>query len=290
MNIAIPAKTFLVGEYIALTGGPAIVLTTTPCFELRKSNTMRLHGIHPKSPAGRLWYETAHENLGLTWHDPYYGIGGVGASSAEFIGVYHAINTTHKVKTKDLLDAYLRLAYSGQGVAPSGYDVIAQSSSKCVFIDNQQTIASYAWSFADVSFVLAHTKKKIATHQHLEMFKEIKQFEQLKRLVLDAQQAFVNKDSKQLINSINSYHKVLINLDLVAQHTQNIIKQLQTEPDLLAAKGCGAMGADVILLIVPSSQQEKWQKKIIPKYMHWIADKNTLYSPGSIENCSLTPA
>ncbi len=278
MNIAIPAKTFLVGEYLALTGGPAIVLTTTPCFELRQCNPVGLHGIHPESPAGRLWDEQAPANLGLTWHDPYHGIGGMGASSAEFLGVYQAINSTHQVQTKALLETYLRIAYSGKGTAPSGYDVLAQNSNGCVFIDNQQKTSSYAWPFADLAFILVHTEKKIATHQHLERFTEIKQAEKLNELVLGAQQAFVSKNSQQLINSINSYYKILLDLDLVAPHTQNIIKQLLSESDLLAAKGCGALGADIILLIVPFSQQEKWQKEILPKYLHWIADTNALYS------------
>ena len=48
MNIVIPAKTFLVGEYLALTGGPSIILTTTPCFELRQCNNLGLHGVHPE--------------------------------------------------------------------------------------------------------------------------------------------------------------------------------------------------------------------------------------------------
>ena len=60
---SIPAKTFLVGEYAALKEQSAILLTTTPCFELRLTSQPGLHGIHPQSPAGRI--ETLRL-LGLT--------------------------------------------------------------------------------------------------------------------------------------------------------------------------------------------------------------------------------
>ena len=72
MNIVIPAKTFLVGEYLALTGGPSIILTTTPCFELRQCNNLGLHGVHPESPAGRLWAQYTPKDLGLNWHIRYF--------------------------------------------------------------------------------------------------------------------------------------------------------------------------------------------------------------------------
>ena len=50
-----PGKTFLFGEYLALNGGPAIVASTGPRFELKVSKGEGLcHDIHPKSLAG-LW-------------------------------------------------------------------------------------------------------------------------------------------------------------------------------------------------------------------------------------------
>ena len=47
----IPAKTFLMGEYAALAGESALLLTTTPHFELSLTDNPGLHGIHPDSPA-----------------------------------------------------------------------------------------------------------------------------------------------------------------------------------------------------------------------------------------------
>ncbi len=90
MKWLIPAKTFLLGEYAALAGQSAVLLTTSPCFELSLSKEAGLHGIHPDSPAGRWWKENAQSEVGLQWHDPYQGCGGLGASSAQFLGAYLA--------------------------------------------------------------------------------------------------------------------------------------------------------------------------------------------------------
>ena len=44
----IPSKTFLLGEYVAMYGGPAMVALTNPCFGM--DMTKRLH---PASMAAR---------------------------------------------------------------------------------------------------------------------------------------------------------------------------------------------------------------------------------------------
>nr|WP_256594408.1 hypothetical protein [Legionella pneumophila] len=55
MKWQIPAKTFLLGEYAAIAGEPAILLTTSPCFTLTLTENAKLEGIHPESPAGLWW-------------------------------------------------------------------------------------------------------------------------------------------------------------------------------------------------------------------------------------------
>lgn len=90
MKWLIPAKTFLLGEYAALAGASAILLTTYPCFELTlTSKNNQLSEIHPKSPAG-VWWQQQHLDHGLIWNDPYTERGGLGASSAQFLASYLA--------------------------------------------------------------------------------------------------------------------------------------------------------------------------------------------------------
>jgi mevalonate kinase len=252
MKWQIPAKTFLLGEYAALAGGSAILLTTKPYFELSLTETPDLDGIHPESPAGILWQKNHHPERGLSWFDPYKNCGGLGASSAQFLGSYLAqcsLNQT-KPKLNDMLTSYYETSWSGSGLRPSGYDVIAQSQQACVYINQQnRTVKSYHWPFKDLSFFLIHTGMKLATHQHLKEATIPSEIGQLSFIVDQAKEAFEQQDSEQLIDSVNHYHKKLSELNRVAHHSQLLISQLAIYPEVLAIKGCGALGADILLLI-----------------------------------------
>lgn len=253
-----PAKTFLVGEYAALCGQSAIILTTEPCFEVRRTTQPGLHGIHPQSPAGRWWAHCAIPNLGLEWHDPYHGCGGMGASSAQFLGVYQACAEQRGmvIHPEQLLEDYQTMAVvAGQPTPPSGYDVLAQLLQGCVYINRQTTTyETCAWPFPDIGFILIHTGQKLATHDHLQSLNLNRAvIGPLTALVEKAKSAFETNCGAALIDAVNGYHQVLTSNGWVAPHTQALIAELKTKTDVLAIKGCGAMGADVILLLVKQS-------------------------------------
>lgn len=258
MKYRIPAKTFFLGEYAALAGGPAMLLTTTPCFEITVTQEPGLIAIHPNSPAGRLWAQQGLPGKGLHWHDPYGGIGGLGASSAQFLGAYLAINSNKNGSShQNLLDIYFNVIQQGPGTRPSGYDVLAQSSSKCVYIYPLATqVRSYAWPFTDLAFILVHTGKKLATHHHLQQLAQITEITSLIALVESAHQAFQSADSTRMIEAVNAYHACLLQMNLVALHSLELINQLRSNSNVLAVKGCGAMGADVLLLLLPANELE----------------------------------
>ena len=257
MKWSIPAKTFFLGEYAAIAGAPAILLTTTPCFEVKLTPEPGLQGIHPDSPAGRLWAEQGVVDRGLLWHDPYSGCGGLGASSAQWLGAWYASHhLQHKQVTQDeMLSAYFQSAWQGIGVRPSGYDVLAQSRHGCVYIHRERVqCQTYVWPFDDLAFILLHTGQKLATHQHLESLTLTDEIEQLAAIVLSAKSAFESAESTRVIEAVNAYHQRLLQLGLVASHTLALIELLQKNTDILAIKGCGAMGADVLLLLVPANR------------------------------------
>ena len=256
MKWVIPAKTFLLGEYVAMGGGPAIVLTTSPCFDVSLSEKPGCFGIHNDSPAGVFWSRAAHHE-GLLWSDPYQGRGGMGASSAQFLGAYLADAYRQKktLNSTTMLAEYMRVAWSGAGLRPSGYDVLAQASEGCVFIHQEQACyTSHAWDFHDLAFILVHTGQKLATHDHLKHVQLPESMVSLASLVLFAREAFQRSDGGQLIDAVNAYQAELSRMRLVAPHTQDQLDRLSQEPHLLAMKGCGAMGADVLLLLVPSER------------------------------------
>lgn len=282
MKWAIPAKTFLLGEYAAITGFPAIILTTSPCFELAISDDTGLRGIHPESPAGRWWLQHDFSDVGLQWHDPYHGLGGMGASSAQFLGVYLACNYFQKktMCVTEMLDAYFQSAWQGMGMRPSGYDVLAQSQHGCVYIDGQQAKTQiYAWPFSELAFILLHTGQKLATHHHLQALTLLDEIKPLVTIVESARLAFELADSGRIIDAVNAYHHQLLSMNLVAEHSLNQINRLQQHDDVLAMKGCGAMGADVLLLLTPKNRLESLKEHLSTTGLAIIATSEALYFP-----------
>lgn len=255
MKWHIPAKTFLVGEYAALAGESALVLTSSPDFTVELTTNEYLEGINPLSPAGVFWSEQRHPRHGLKWHDPYRGIGGLGASSAQFIGAYYAscyLNRVNPGRNK-LLDAYYQTSWSGKGIKPSGYDVIAQVNGGITYIrkTSGETIR-YDWPFQDLSLHLLHTGEKLATHHHLEQAVLPSMISELADIANESHSALQNKNRDQFIHAINSYHEALKQEHLIAAHTLAHIKAIkENNTNILAIKGCGALGADIILVITP---------------------------------------
>jgi mevalonate kinase len=278
MKWQIPAKTFLLGEYAALTQGSAILITTTPYFELSLTQHVGLNGIHSESPGGRFWLSQAHEEYGLSWYDPYHS-GGLGASSAQFIGAYlasaHLKSTTTSIP--EIIKAYQQITEITTGQKPSGYDLIAQYHSGCVYI-NQSTkqIQSTPWPFQNLSFILLHTGMKLKTHEHLTTLNQIPKTKHLSAIVDKAFAAFKAADERQLIDCVNEYHQQLQQQNLVATHSLHMIAALKHHSEILAVKGCGALGADLLLLMTTKTQANVLQKKLIEEGRHLIATEANL--------------
>lgn len=262
----VPAKTFLVGEYAALMGAPAIVLTTAPCFEMILLD-QGISGIHPASPAGQFWQQNVRESWGCRWHDPYGGIGGLGASSAQFIAVYLAWALLKKQTPSrdELLSFYQHYARQPGAVPPSGYDICAQTMAGCVYLNRQQDmVKSYHWPFTSLDFILIHMGQKLATHDHLKTVNLPSKYaiSELTALVEAAHSAFQVGSSEDLITAVNAYHQVLSRLSLVAGHTREWIDCLSSITEIKAMKGCGALGADILLVLVDSHHSAEVQCKI----------------------------
>lgn len=271
--IYIPAKTFLLGEYLALQGGPAILLATNPCFSIELIKERKLVNIHANSPAGLFWQHST-ANVGFIFHDPYQEIGGLGASSAQFVGAVKAYcrYENQPFDEEYLLNRYYQFAWTKQGIRPSGYDVIAQTRGACVYINRskKQTI-EYNWNFPDLALFLVHTGKKIATHQHLNCLSTLNLGNKVTTIVDNARTAFEQTNSQQLVDSINDYFQQLKELNLVALHTNELINQIKKEPFFLAAKGCGALGADIILLIAENSSATQAKCFLKERGLHLMA-------------------
>ena len=266
MKYSIPAKTFVVGEYAALSGEGAIILTTSPDFSVSITEQNKLQNIHPAAPAAKFWRAQNINNHGLLFADPYHGIGGLGASSAQFIGAYLASCQLKKTNPdlEELLDAYWRYSWDGNGKRPSGYDIIAQQTAKkLLYIKNRnKEIKPLSWPLHDLSFLLIHTRKKLATHEHLQQ-NITPRIDNLAKVVQKAKKAFIGANRQLIVSAINDYQQELADNALIAPHTQEILNHLkQQHQEILAAKGCGAMGADVILIVVATCNLQKMEQKL----------------------------
>lgn len=267
MKWEIPAKTFLLGEYAALQGESALILTTAPCFTLSLAKGSGSTEIHPDSPAGRFWQQ-GKQGRDLNWQDPWEGRGGLGASSAQFIGAYYAkaFLESSRVDPASLLEAYYEAAWSGKGIKPSGYDVLAQTQpSGCgVFINkNQNILKSTPWPFKDLGLILLHTGKKLATHIYLADTRLPREINTLARLAEQGFSSFQEKNSQRLIKAVNDCYHALEAMSLLAPHTREMIGDLKKHPEILAMKGCGALGSDVILLLTAIEDQNATVAKLI---------------------------
>ncbi len=285
MKWSIPAKTFLLGEYAAMAGLPAMVLTTTPCFEVSLTKQPGLHGIHQESPAGCWWMQQDNQGMGLQWYDPYQGVGGMGASSAQFIGAYLATQFIQKKipNTAHLLEAYFQCTWFGEGIRPSGYDLLAQLLQGCVYIDKQPDHGkAFAWPFQDIAFLLLHTGQKLATHEHLQTLVLPSQLPGLMEIVLMAKQAIERVNSQQMIDAVNAYHQQLTEMKLVAGHSLMHLDSFKQEADILAAKGCGALGADVLLLLVSVKREARLRLHLQTLGWKILAGSTNLYCARSI--------
>lgn len=280
MKFSIPAKTFLLGEYLALQGGPAILLTTSPCFEVT-IDAAEKNNIHPNSPAGLLLKKFELQQK-ISFFDPYRGIGGLGASSAEFIGAYYAstLKLGKPFKSRELIDVYWEIfaEYNTNGIRPSGYDLLAQVADGCVFLNrNQSEQQIFSWPFDDMMFVIAHTGTKLATHDHLKSLVLRDALPLLSPIVMLGKNAFELKDSHKLIEAVNAYYQKLLCLGLVAEKTQEHVSHLLQLDGVLAVKGCGAMGVDVLLMLLPIDAFSRLSQHLKARGLSVLATSRDLY-------------
>lgn len=283
IRLSAPSKTFLLGEYLVLKGGRAMVLCTKPRFTL-VANKGRGHveGIHPSSPAGR--FIDSHPEVFAPWDvsftDPHEGLGGFGASSAQFLFAYALSELASEELTQnrvsqiaksitelslpELWQTYRRYAGSAGGTMPSGADVIGQAvgglaAIEIDFASEESQLPAVSgfeqnWTFDHHGFVLVRTGRKVATHQHLRELKDI-DVSELQTAFALGEQAVKNADGELLAASVTLYQNALFKLGLVAHEASELIEALASTEAVAAVKGCGALGADVLFVLFERSNE-----------------------------------
>lgn len=272
--LSVPGKTFIAGEYLALKAGPALVFSSQPRFALHvKKGQGALEGIHPDSPAGLLVkaYQNYFAEFDLKFVDPSQGQGGFGASTAQFLAVYamhewkdSVLHEPQKLlDVKHLLEIYQKFAWMGQGLPPSGADLVGQVKGGLTLFDRGMgKVSTLSWTLSDLDMVFVHTGNKLATHEHLKGLGDFSD-QSLREAFAKIHTGLIEGQAENFVSGINSYAQALADLGLTCEPTSRILEGVRKVPGVQAAKGCGALGADVVLIVFNRHEGDSLEKYLV---------------------------
>lgn len=285
-SIEVPSKTFLAGEYLALNGGPALILASEPTFRFSwRGSEMEHSGASKecellslgsvKGPLSRFLSSVVSSPLNETFRfsikDPHLGRGGFGRSGAEFLaGILYLnqIETRFETQTgigtgaqtryhpdKISLSEILRL-YRRCGGTGSGADLVSQSlGGLTVFVepvDKSRQLCAH-WPFEDIEISIFRTGVKVSNHDGLKMPLDLDTARGIVERLIDS---IENRNETGLISGIRQFREWMLAESVEAESTRKYLQYFANDSRWLAAKGCGAMGADVILGLHRPNQRQ----------------------------------
>jgi hypothetical protein len=267
------SKIFLLGEYQVLKPGAALLVSVEPRFKMIVKRAVTpgslerplLAGINVGSPAD-LYYR---QELGFfkDWEfefiDPHAGRGGFGASTAQMVLLqgfregdegFHS-HSQFDFDLRKLHKKYLEVASGAAGTPPSGADLLAQFQGGMVEIDlGASKIERHSWPFPQWQVLFFATGQKLATHEHLKNIAEL-DVESLRVAYQQTLRAFRDGQAMAFAEGFRRYQQELAIKGWQASTTTNFLEAIHRLNGVVAAKGCGAMGADVIAVLVDSKHE-----------------------------------
>ncbi len=281
MRISAPGKTFLVGEYLALRGGPSLLAATSPRFALETDGASSASPFHPASPAGRLLAARGIDAANWAFADPHEGRGGLGASTAQYLCAWTALRGRPPFGDwRALVEEYRGYAWDGSGAAPSGADLVAQACGRLTVYDGAVAAAhSMDWPFPDLAFTLLRTGRKLATHEALRAGASFDEAA-LRAAAETATTALESGDGELFVSAVNAYGAGLRAAGLLARPSADLLRAIGEGSErhgfgVRASKGCGAMGADVLLLVHKASESARLGA--------WCAERGLAVCGGDME-------
>lgn len=271
MKIAVPAKTFVAGEYLTLLDGPALVATTAPLFTLQVDNKPFDGGdslekvLHSASPAGKFFAQhpqLSTQPLYMSRQEPYASQGGFGGSTADYIALLeyaeHAQN--QDLSIWDEWSLYRKLANAkASAVPPSGADLVAQLAGGLVYTHPSQNKLSTwnAWPFDDFDLVIVKTQQKVATHEHLAEL-DVNSIPQaaLQTHFDTLLTGIESASSQQFIAGFRDYGACLRKAGFCCNESLELLANIERITGVLAAKGCGALGADTLAICIANKYKD----------------------------------
>lgn len=263
-RFSIPGKIFLLGEYLVLAGGSALIAAIGPRFILKSGDAAT--EFHPQSSAGKLLAATRGlRSRGYEFSDPHEGQGGFGASTAQFALVYGALaeEAGWDLKPQAVRRVYRELlmgAVAEGALPPSGADLIAQWSGGVIKFDAGRDAITLHTQSADwrqllVFSAAAQPGRKVPTHEHLERLGSLgaELIAALGSLVEQAELALLRQDSAAFGRLLNEYAETLSKQGLELDQARADRLALCELPGVLGVKGTGAMLADTLIVWLDST-------------------------------------
>ncbi|MCZ0932152.1 MAG: hypothetical protein OXJ52_03255 [Oligoflexia bacterium] len=268
IEISCPAKTFIVGEYAVLDGGPAIVLNTSPRFvcRIQKNSTAGKIHLAENSPAGQ-WIKKHPQDfhsIQLEWINNYENKGGLGFSSAQFNILYaysFILREGHidQINPKEIWRSYRNLKFDG--FVPSGADIITQwVGGVTVFEQSPLSIETLTSSLPGLDCLVLRTGDYFETYKYLKNFK-LKDVSDLKKIAQLAVTAMKQKEETAFVSAINDYRKALKRKNYITAKSEEILSRLEKVKAIKALKACGAMGAETLIVFYNKQDKEEVKKE-----------------------------
>ncbi len=287
MSYLIPGKTFLIGEYSALVGGSVLGLATKPGFTVNYGTQKEFKFPFPlQSPAGIQWQKNSE--LQFQFEDQIQ-VGGFGKSTAEYLSVL--IPSLLKKSAKEIKanfhsirDNYINDSETS-GARVSGLDLAIQCFGSVTHYDAKiNSYTASGWNFPTLDFLLISTGIKVKTHEHLQSLdlKKISHYSEISNAVV---RLYFKNDPVEFITGLTEWTNFLISENRVHTNSLELRTALMKNPDILCAKPCGALGADVMLILVEAEKLQAMKHKISALGLSVMASSKDLI-PGIFDQIS----
>jgi hypothetical protein len=282
---SLPGKCFLFGEYSVLDGGPAILVTLPPEFEISARPGKGLNPFNPHSPAGILWNSdpSFFSQWEIEFLDPYLGAGGFGRSTAEFGLLFSLYENPNEAPLNPFEAAWYAFTKYRQVTfreknPPSGADLLAQVARRppgmILYADlDSKIMKDLAGIPSDLDIFLVRSGEKVATHTHLDsLADEAKKIRpELLAIIHEAEMLLTGHKEGRYDNRsrgvslgdlFTRYGSLLEGAGLVTEKAKENISALRKITGVLGAKGCGAMGADIYVAALFHSDKARFLKGV----------------------------
>ncbi len=255
MKLTAFSKTFLLGEYGVLKDSPSLILTTDPAFILNIEDGEGFEGL--RGPILNFIENKLEVSKKIKFIDPWEESGGFGASSAQFALLYKYFhsNAINSSTVCEVLKEYRKYFWNCEGLAPSGHDVLAQMLGHkgiCWIDPVEGKFEPVPFLLEGYDLIVTKTNQKIATHQHLNQLQVVNL--ELREIVTQAKEGLENNNLLQLVSAIEEQNRILSENHLICDETLKKRAELESIPGVVITKGCGALGADTILIVCEKEQ------------------------------------